>query len=158
VQLGQVAASLGHGEIVHHCLKHLVNGFWLNNLASMHNRRTLFNMDISGGQPSVVIKALADSFPGKVRLLPALPSAWTTGTIEGVLCRGGIEIQRLHWNQGKVELALTSAKDQQIVLVLPAAIRTIESEGAVVAEGSAANERKLTLPAGKKVSVQLQYE
>jgi hypothetical protein len=158
VQLGQVAASLGHGEIVHHCLKHLVNGFWLNNLASMHNRRTLFNMDISGGQPSVVIKALADSFPGKVRLLPALPAAWTTGTIEGVLCRGGVEIQRLHWNQGKVEAALTSAKDQQIALVLPGAIRTIEADGAVVAEGSSANERKLTLPAGKKVSVQVQYE
>jgi alpha-L-fucosidase 2 len=58
VQLGQVAASLGHGEIAHHCLKHLVYGFWLNNLASMHNRRSLFNMDISGGQPSVVIKML----------------------------------------------------------------------------------------------------
>jgi hypothetical protein len=38
------------------------------------NRRTLFDMDISGGQPSVVIKALAGSFPGKVRLLPALPA------------------------------------------------------------------------------------
>jgi alpha-L-fucosidase 2 len=98
VQLGQVAASLGHGEIAHHCLKHLVNGFWLNNLASMHNRRALFNMDISGGQPSVIIKMLADSFPGKIRLLPALPSAWPTGTIEGVLCRGAIEIHRLHWN------------------------------------------------------------
>ena len=158
VQLGQVAASLGHGEIVHHCLQHLVNGFWLNNLASMHNRRALFNMDISGGQPSVVIKALADSFPGKVRLLPALPSAWETGTIEGVLCRGAIELHRLHWNKGKVEVSLTSAKDQEITLVLPRPIREINSGDAVLTAGSAENERKLSLPGGKKVTVQIQCD
>jgi hypothetical protein len=157
VQLGQVAASLGHGEIVHHCLQHLVNGFWLNNLASMHNRRELFNMDISGGQPSVVIKALVDSFPGKVRLLPALPNAWETGTLEGVLCRGVIEIHRLHWNNGKVEVELTSGKDQTIALVLPGDISEITAEGATLADGTTAAERSLTLTAGKKATLKIAY-
>ena len=153
VQLGQVSASLGHGDIVHHCLKHLVNGFWLNNLASMHNRRSLFNMDISGGQPSVIIKALADSAPGKVRLLPALPSAWDKGTIEGVLCRGVITLNRLHWNGGKVEVEMTSEKAQEITLVLPRDISAIKAEGTAVADGSNARERKLALPAGRKVTL-----
>jgi hypothetical protein len=153
VQLGQVSASLGHGDIVHHCLKHLVNGFWLNNLASMHNRRSLFNMDISGGQPSVIIKALADSAPGKVRLLPALPSAWDKGTIEGVLCRGVITLNRLHWNGGKVEVEMTSEKAQEITLVLPRDISAIKAEGTAVADGSNAKERKLALPAGRKVTL-----
>jgi hypothetical protein len=153
VQLGQVSASLGHGDIVHHCLQHLVNGFWLNNLASMHNRRSLFNMDISGGQPAVIIKALADSAPGKVRLLPALPKAWDKGTIEGVLCRGAITINRLHWDGGKVEAEMTSNKAQEITLVLPREIAEIKAEGATLADASNANERKLTLPAGKKVSL-----
>ncbi|MEY3897822.1 MAG: hypothetical protein RLZZ214_3343 [Verrucomicrobiota bacterium] len=155
VQLGQVSASLGHGEIVHLCLQHLVNGFWLNNLASMHNRRALFNMDISGGQPSVVIKALADSFPGKVRLLPALPKAWNKGTIEGVLCRGAIELNRLHWDEGKVEVEMTSARAQEITVVLPREIRDINADGARLAEGAKANERKVTLPAGCKVSLKI---
>jgi len=158
VQLGQVAASLGHGEIVHHCLQHLVNGFWLNNLASMHNRRTLFNMDISGGQPSVIIKALADSFPGKVRLLPALPKAWDKGTIEGILCRGAITINRLHWDGDKVEAVMTSAMDQEITLVLPRGIATLTSDGAMVADASNANERMLTLPAGNKISLTIQLK
>jgi alpha-L-fucosidase 2 len=153
VQLGQVSASLGHGDIVHHCLKHLVNGFWLSNLASMHNRRSLFNMDISGGQPSVIIKALADSAPGKVRLLPALPTEWDKGTIEGVLCRGVITLNRLHWDGGKVEVEMTSEKAQDITLVLPRAIRAIQGEGAAVADGSAATERKVSLPAGRKVTL-----
>jgi hypothetical protein len=153
VQLGQVSASLGHGDIVHHCLQHLVNGFWLNNLASMHNRRSLFNMDISGGQPSVIIKALADSAPGRVRLLPALPTAWDKGTIEGVLCRGAITINRLHWNGGKVEVEMTSEKAQEITLVLPRDISAIKAQGATVADGSNAKDRKLALPAGRKITL-----
>jgi hypothetical protein len=155
VQLGQVSASLGHGEIVHHCLQHLVNGFWLNNLASMHNRRTLFNMDISGGQPAVIIKALADSSPGRIRLLPALPHAWQSGTIEGVLCRGAIELNRLHWNANQVRVEMTSARDQEITLVLPGGISGIKADGARIADGAGAHERKLTLPAGRKVSLDI---
>jgi hypothetical protein len=158
VQLGQVSASLGHGDIVHHCLQHLVNGFWLNNLASMHNRRSLFNMDISGGQPAVIIKALADSAPGRVRLLPALPSAWNKGTIEGVLCRGAIVLNRLHWNDGKLEVEMTSEKTQEITLVLPRAIDGIKADGSSVAAGTSASERKLTLPAGKKVTLAIQLK
>ncbi|MEO0017601.1 MAG: hypothetical protein RLZZ522_884, partial [Verrucomicrobiota bacterium] len=153
VQLGQVSASLGHGDIVHHCLKHLVNGFWLNNLASMHNRRSLFNMDISGGQPAVIIKALADSAPGKIRLLPAVPTEWDKGTIEGVLCRGAITINRLHWNGGKVEVEMTSEKAQEITLVLPRNISAIKADGSTVADGANAKERKLALPAGRKITL-----
>lgn len=158
VQLGQVSASLGHGDIVHHCLQHLVNGFWLNNLASMHNRRALLNMDISGGQPAVMIKMLADSFPGKVRLLPALPSAWTKGTIEGILCRGAITINRLHWDGNKVAVEMTSPKAQEITLVLPRAITDIQADGATVAQGANSSELQITLPAGVKVSLTVQLE
>jgi hypothetical protein len=150
VQLGQVAASLGHGDTAHHCLKHLAYGFWLNNLASMHNRRSLFNMDISGGQPSVIIKMLVDSLPGKVRLLPALPAAWPKGSIEGVLCRGNIEVNRLHWDGARLEAALTSARDQEITLVLPREIVALDAGGATVAAGASPNERRLTLTAGKR--------
>ena len=99
VQLGQSATSLGDGELAYHCLKHLVKRFWLNNLASMHNHRSLFNMDISGGMPAVIIKMLVASDPGKIRLLPALPSAWPSGEIAGPLCRGGIIIHSLKWDK-----------------------------------------------------------
>ena len=159
VQLGQVAASLGHGEIAHHCLKHLVYGFWLNNLASMHNRRTLFNMDISGGQPSVVIKMLVASDPGQIKLLPALPKAWPTGTIEGVLCRGQIEIKSLKWNADGVDVTLLSGKAQTITLELPGAISELKvvKGAAKAAKGGAANQQKLTLPANEEVTLKISY-
>lgn len=157
VQLGQVAASLGHGDTAHHCLKHLVYGFWLNNLASMHNRRSLFNMDISGGQPSVIIKMLVDSFPGRVRLLPALPKAWPKGSIEGVLCRGQIEVRRLHWDGPTIEVTLKSAKEQVIALELPGEIAeiTVTAGTAEVAAADVAARRLVSLPAAGESTVRI---
>ena len=160
VQLGQTATSLGEGELAYHCLTHLVNRFWLNNLASMHNHRSLFNMDISGGMPSVIIKMLVASEPGKIQLLPALPKAWPTGTIEGVLCRGQIEVRGLHWTPTGVECVLKSGKDQTVVLDLPKAISSItaEGKGSKVAKAGNSNQRKLTLLAGRDVTVKIAWQ
>jgi len=101
---------------------------------------------------------LADSFPGKVRLLPALPTAWPKGTIEGVLCRGAIELDRLHWDGGKVEVEMTSKQAQEITLVLPRDIAGIEAQGATVADGANAKVRKLSLPAANKVSLSIRLK
>ena len=126
VQLGQAAASLGEGELVYECLQHLVNRYWLNNLASMHNHRSVFNMDISGGMPALMIQMLVASDPGEISLLPALPKHFDKGTIEGVLCRGQIEVKSLSWEGNSVTVSLKSQKDQQVNLVLPSAIKDIE--------------------------------
>jgi hypothetical protein len=157
VQLGQASASLGDEELAYRCLTQLVNRYWLNNLASMHNHRSLFNMDISGGMPSVIIKMLVASAPGKLQLLPALPKAWPTGTIEGALCRGQIEVKRLHWSPEGVECTLRSGKAQTVLLELPAAIPaiTVEGKGAKVAKADSTNQRKLTLPAKGDVTVKI---
>jgi hypothetical protein len=44
-------------------------------------------MDISGSLPAVLIEMLLDSAPGEVKLLPALPKAWPTGTLEGAILK-----------------------------------------------------------------------
>jgi hypothetical protein len=158
VQLGQAATSLGEGDLAYHCLKHLVNRFWLNNLASMHNHRSLFNMDISGGMPAVIIKMLVASEPGLIRLLPALPTAWPAGTIDGPLCRGGIAIRRLQWDKDRIRVTLTSAKAQQVVLESPAGIAkiTVTRGDAKSADAPHANQRLLNLPAGQEVELEIQ--
>jgi len=155
VQLGQAAASLGESELAYHCLRHLVNRFWLNNLASMHNHRSLFNMDISGGMPAVIIKMLVASDVGRIQLLPALPAAWPSGRIEGVLCRGAIEIESLQWDGSQIELTLSSAKSQTVVLELPSEIARLSITGGAAKAGPAgrANRRTLTLPNGQSVEL-----
>jgi hypothetical protein len=137
VQLGQAGASLGDSAIVYESLKHMVNRFWLNNMASMHNHKSLLNMDISGGMPAVIIKMLVASDPGKIKLLPALPSAWPAGEIKGVLCRGQIEISSLKWEKNLVRVSMISGKDQTISLDTPG------------------GSRKVALTAGKEITVDI---
>jgi len=155
VQLGQTATSLGEGELAYHCLRHLVNRFWLNNLASMHNHRSLFNMDISGGMPAVIIKMLVASDPGKIRLLPALPAAWPSGRIDGALCRGAIQIGRLQWDGKRIEVTLSSAKPQTITMELPSEIAELSvTEGdAKAGPADRAAQRTLALPGGQPVTL-----
>jgi len=125
VQLGQAGASLGDSEIVYECMKHLVNRFWLNNMASMHNHKSLFNMDISGGMPAVIIKMLVFSEPGNLKLLPALPSEFPAGEINGVLCRGQIEVKSLKWSKNSITVSLLSGKDQLVKLDSPMGKRDV---------------------------------
>lgn len=170
VQLGQTATSLGEGEMAYTCLKHLVNRFWLNNLASMHNHKTLFNMDISGGMPDVIIKMLANSQQGKVQLLPALPKAWPTGTVEGILCRGQVEIKSMTWANNKIQVSLVSGKKQTIVLETPGEIiDTKVTKGKITAKKNYAKEGLFSkrlikdsivvkLPANEEVSLEIEIK
>lgn len=110
VQLGQAATSLGESELAYQCLIPLVNRYWLHNLASMHNHKSLFNMDISGGLPAVIIKMLMASDPDKIQLLPALPDAWPEGKISGLSARGGFEVD-ITWKAGKLSKAVIRSKN-----------------------------------------------
>ncbi len=154
VQLGQAATSLGEGELAYQAMVRLVNSYWLHNMASMHNHRSLFNMDISGGMPAVLIKMLLESAPGEVTLLPALPKQWPTGTIEGALCRGQIEVEKLQWGPGKIRVTLLSGKDQTITLTAPAAIKKITGKGPIK-DANSNNARRVTLPKNQSVMFEI---
>lgn len=160
VQLGQAATSLGEGELAYHCLRHLVNRFWLNNLASMHNHRSLFNMDISGGMPAVIIKMLVASDVGKIQILPALPAAWPSGRIEGALCRGSIEIHSLQWEGKQVTVKLSSARSQTVTLELPSEITEFSLTGGAAKASPAkrTNQRAIELPGGQSVTMVIQLK
>jgi hypothetical protein len=137
VQLGQASTSLGEPGLAYQSLIPLVNRYWLNNLASMHNHKSLFNMDISGGMPAVIIKMLVASDPGHIQLLPAVPAAWPAGEIQGVLCRGQITITRLKWQQNLIQVSLLSALDQTLRL---------DARG---------TSQQVTLTAGKEITLEI---
>ncbi len=151
-QLGLAAASLGDGELAYECLVQLVNRYWLSNLASMHNHKSLFNMDISGSLPAVVMKMLVTSEPGSVTLLPALPVAWPTGTIEGVLCRGQIEVKRLCWRPQQTDATLVSAIDQTIIVKVPLGLQCSSIERANLVPGDG-NQQTISLTAGREIEL-----
>jgi len=157
VQLGQAATSLGESDMAYQCLIPLVNRYWLNNLASMHNHRSLFNMDISGGMPAVIIKMLVESAPGKIQLLHSVPKTWPAGTIEGVLCRGQVEIKRLQWEKDHIVVSIISSIDQTITLEAPAGMTnfSVKKGNATVQQGDQKNVRKLSLPSGQEITLEI---
>jgi len=157
VQLGQAATSLREADLAYRCLVPLINRYWYNSLASTHNAKKLFNMDISGGMPAVLIKMLVSSDPGRIDLLPARPAAWPSGTIEGVLCRGRIEIKRLHWDGKSIQAVLLSGVQQEIDLGAPAEIAsmTVRKGEARVLEAKDRTSRRVSLPAGREVEIEL---
>lgn len=161
VQLGQAATSLGEAELAYRSFVPLVNRYWLPNMASTHNYRSLFNMDVSGGLPAVLIRMLVAGEPGRLSLLPALPkAAWPQGMIEGLLCRGQVEVRRLAWRPGGIEATLASSRAQRLVLQAPSAIRSasVRGGGATLAAGGARDRRALTLRAGQETTVVLELE
>jgi alpha-L-fucosidase 2 len=117
---GWAAASLGDGETVDILLDNLSTRFYYPTFASSHNAEKqgpeIFNADISGGVPALMIEMLVQSQPGELTLLSALPERLKAGTLKGALCRGQVTINELTWSPTRVKVNLQSPKDQELKL------------------------------------------
>jgi len=124
---GFAAASLRNGRDCGEVVRWLAGNYWRPNLVTTHDPRWIFNTDLSGGLPALLIRMLVDSQPGWIELLPALPPDWPSGTIEGVRCRGQIEVRSLAWTESGATVTLISAKPQTIELgVCGGEFKTVE--------------------------------
>ena len=97
----------------------------------------------------LIIKMLVASDVGTIDLLPALPTAWPEGSIEGVLCRGQVELKALTWTPGRIEAELVSAIAQTLVIRLPKSAN--KANGAVKAGDD--STFSVTLEAGQAAKV-----
>jgi hypothetical protein len=97
---------------------------------STHNRKAIFNVDICGGLPALVLTMLVRSAYGRIDLLPALPGAWPRGWLAGAAARDEIVVEHLAWSTERLEAVLRSARDQQFVLGLPPDARLVGLTGA----------------------------
>lgn len=109
VGLGLAAARLGDAEAARRCVESLARDYWRPNAVSTHDGDAIFNVDASGGLPAIVIEMLVQSGPGTLRLLPALPSSWPSGSIRGVRARGGVIVEDLAWGPDGASATLRTA-------------------------------------------------
>jgi alpha-L-fucosidase 2 len=114
VQLALAAAAVGDAVAVQDMINWLGSVYWFPNLVTTHNPHELFNLDLSGGFPAVIIKSLVYSEPGAISLLPACPPNWKTGAIRGILLRGQVTLESMNWNEKEVEVRLLSQIDQTV--------------------------------------------
>lgn len=72
-----------------------------NTLPNMFDLCPPFQIDGNLGGPAVMTEMLIQSGGGKIRVLPALPRQWPTGSLNGVRVRGGARVS-LAWNDGRL--------------------------------------------------------
>jgi alpha-L-fucosidase 2 len=78
-----------------------------------------FQIDGNFGGTAGIIEMLVQTRGDRLRLLPALPAAWPTGHLTGVLQRGGCAVD-LRWRDGRViEATLTARAPLERTIVTP---------------------------------------
>jgi alpha-L-fucosidase 2 len=139
--MANIYARLGEGDFALECLDILSRGSLMNNFFTVHNdwRQMGLNLDLNWapfqidanmGWSAAVQEMLLFSKPGLIKLLPGLPSKWSSGSVKGLLCRGGVEIDQA-WDMqaGRMTATLRAKVTQQVQIKSPRPIRSVMMNG-----------------------------
>jgi alpha-L-fucosidase 2 len=94
-----------------------------------------FQIDGNFGVCAGIAQMLLQSENGKIKILPALPDAFTKGSISGLLAKGGVVVG-IAWENGKPKKCTLSSRISQTVTLV-----------------TACGEREVRLTAGEEAEI-----
>ncbi len=154
VYQGLAAASLHKGDDCAEIIDWLSNGYWFNNFMTTHNIRGIFNTDLSGGFPAIIVKMVVDAQPGWISLLPAWPASMPSGKIEGAALRGQVILKELSWNGKNISAVFYSSAPQKVQLMAPGKIESMTGDKSTVITVED-NKYWLKLPEKQNVTIKI---
>ncbi|MDQ8201781.1 glycoside hydrolase family 95 protein [Pelagicoccus sp. SDUM812003] len=119
-------ARLSEAETAYHHLIEILRQSTVGNLFDMHPP---FQIDGNFGATAAIAEMLLHSHNDEIRLLPALPEAWATGSVSGLRARGDFTIT-MNWKDGELASAeIVFGDNSPPSIVVRYAGQTIELRG-----------------------------
>lgn len=130
-------ARFGEGELARAALLRLLRERTVANLFDTHppqgtNPLTTFQIDGNLGAVAAIAEMLLQSHGGVLRLLPALPAAWSEGEVRGLRARGGFDVD-LAWRNGRLDRATIGSRAGSTCRIVGGDLIVRDPAGAVVA-------------------------